>query len=242
MNDPPRTPDDPAAPRTLARLVKGARADGPTEAELAALTAALRARTAAGGPSGASPPRARTRWLARALPAAAVVGAAAALLARAERPATTPRAPAAVTAPAPARPAPPPPAAAPAPAPSPAPAPAAVAAPPPTHVAVPEAPSAAPCDPAAHVRAVDSARRSLREGSPAESLALVARDRRACLRGALAEERDRVEIESLLALNRRPEAERRLALFAREHPGSLHLLQLRARMDNGAAPAIPSRP
>lgn len=238
MNDPPRAPDDPAAPRALARLVKGARADGPTEAELAALTAALQARTAA-GPSGAgaSPPRARPRWLSRALPAAAVVGAAAALLARVERPATAPRAPAVVTAPAPARPAPPPPVAPAAPAPTPA-----LAAPPPTHVAPADAPSATPCDPSAHLRAVDTARRSLREGSPAESLALVARDRRACLRGALAEERDRVEIESLLALNRRPEAERRLAQFAREHPGSLHLLQLRARMDNEATPALPSRP
>lgn len=238
MNDPPRTADDPAAPRALARLVSGARADGPTEAELAALTAAVRARIGSGPPGGggASAPRPHPRWLARALPSAAVLGTAALLLARVERPA--PRAPAVVVR----APAPPPPAALPTPAPTALrPTPAEAPAPPPPAPRA-AAPAPSPCDPDAHLRAVESARRTLREGAPQASLTVVARDRRNCPRGPLAEERDRVEIESLLALNRRADAARHLARFAQEHPGSLHLLDLRARMDSGVASAVRSRP
>lgn len=234
--DPPRCTDDPAAPPELARLMRGARVEGPSEAELAALDAAL--GPLLGPPSsggGAAAPLAR--WWLRALGvaslAAVLVSGVVAL--RSSQP---PRAmaPAAHTAPhdRPASIAPGvSPEAPPAPERSP-PIAATVATP-----RITSAPAVARCDPGEHIALLQTARTELRHGDPRASLASTARDRARCPHGSLAEERDAIAIESLIRLDRGGEATRRLADFEREHPSSLHLRALRSLLDGGSPNAPP---
>lgn len=230
--DPPRCTDDPAAPPELARLLRGARAEGPSEAELAALDAALGPLLGPppSGGGGAAAPLAR--WWLRALGVASVAAVLVAGVAslRSSRPPrvtvlaahTAPRdrpASVALTL-------------------SPEAPPAPERAPPITAtVATPRitaAPAVPRCHPGEHVALLQTARTELRRGDPRASLASTARDRARCPRGSLAEERDAITIESLIRLDRGGEAARRLADFEREHPSSLHLRALRSLLDGGS--------
>ncbi len=235
--DPPRSTDDPAAPPELARLVRGARAEGPSEAELAALDAALGPLLGPppSGGGGAAAPLAR--WWLRALGVAslAVVVGAGVVAVRWSRPSRA-MAPTAYVAPRD-RPA------IVAPAVSPEAPPVSERSPPVVAIVAPPritaAPVVPPCDPAEHVALLQTARTELRRGDPRASLASTARDRARCPHGSLAEERDAVAIESLIRLDRGAEATRRLADFERGHPSSLHLRALRSLLDGGSQNAPP---
>lgn len=233
--DPPRCTDDPAAPPELARLLRGARADGPSEAELAALGDALAPQLGPPPPGGggAAAPLTRGWWLRTLGVASLAVGIGAGVVAL--RPQRPPRAtaPAAHAAPRD-RPASVAPVVLPEapPAPEQPPGAAPVAPQPPPHVTA--APAVVRCDPEEHLALLQTARSELRRGDPRASLASTARDRARCPHGSLAEERDAVAIESLFRLGRAGEASRRLADFAREHPSSLHLRALHSLLDAGS--------
>ena len=62
----------------------------------------------------------------------------------------------------------------------------------------------------------------LLRGAPDKALATTAEHERAHPRGALAQEREVIAIEALVALGRRDEARRRAASFHRVYPGSSH--------------------
>ncbi len=232
--DPPRCTDDPAAPSELALLVRGARAEGPSEAELAALDDALGHLLGPppSGGGGAAPVPLVRGWLRTLGVASVAVGLVVGVVAlRSSRP---PRATAPPTTHAAPRDRPSPvvlPEVLPPPERSP---PiAATVAPPatPRVVAVPAVPR---CDPGEHVTLVQAARAELRRGDPRASLASTARDHARCPHGALAEEREAIAVESLVRLGRRGEAARRLAEFERDRPSSLHLRALRSLLDDGS--------
>lgn len=78
----------------------------------------------------------------------------------------------------------------------------------------------AAADLGAEMRLLTDARRSLRGGEPAVALSLLDQHRDRFPAGALAEEREAYAIVALRALGHTEDAERRLADFHAEHPGS----------------------
>jgi hypothetical protein len=151
------------------------------------------------------------------------------------RPAVSPAAVAAATAP---REAPPPPVAPPAPQPmreAPPPAPAAVTVPTPVRApSVRRAPVRSASDSLAREAAlIDAARRAVR-GQPSEALASLDRHRREFPAGQLAAEREFLTVAALVQLGRRPEAEARGRRLSSDYPGSAYARQVPALLARGA--------
>jgi hypothetical protein len=81
---------------------------------------------------------------------------------------------------------------------------------------------------AAERRLVDSARAALSQDRPDPALSAIATHRRRFPEGALAEERDALEVEALAAAGRRDEAAGAAERFARRYPDSLYRGRVRA--------------
>ncbi|HEY8146946.1 MAG TPA: hypothetical protein VIG06_29905 [Kofleriaceae bacterium] len=84
---------------------------------------------------------------------------------------------------------------------------------------------------AAEARLLERAQTALRDGSPAAALRAVAAHAKQFPRGALAEERERLAVEALLALDRRHDAEARARRFHREFPRSVQWQRIRDLLD-----------
>ncbi len=81
---------------------------------------------------------------------------------------------------------------------------------------------------AAERRLVDAARAALSAGRTEPALSALATHRHRFARGALAEERDALEVEALASAGRTAEAAVAAAAFERVYPGSLHRARVRA--------------
>jgi len=84
--------------------------------------------------------------------------------------------------------------------------------------------AAAPLEPEALM--IRRAHDALLRGAPDRALVLVAEHARAYPTGALAQEREVIAIEALVAEGRRADAQTRAAAFRAAHPGSVHLGRL----------------
>lgn len=104
----------------------------------------------------------------------------------------------------------------------------------------PRAPSAAPSassgDPAAERRLLEWARGSLGRGDPAGALAWLRRHEREYRSGQLAEEREALAIEALVALGRLDEARAREERFRQRYPTSVMLPAVEAAVTDAASP------
>jgi hypothetical protein len=103
----------------------------------------------------------------------------------------------------------------------------------PTHVAVPRAePLEPPPDDALAVerRLIEMARTALTRGDPAATLSAIAQAEREFPAGQLAEERDVLRIQALLATGKRAEAEQAAETFEAKHPKSLELSAVKAML------------
>src|SRR5690606_7956990 len=89
---------------------------------------------------------------------------------------------------------------------------------------------------------IERARRELVAGSPRAALVSLGAHQRDFPAGALAEERDVLWIQALLADGRADAARRRAAIFRRRHPESIHGPALEALTAEAAEAADPTKP